>query len=208
MAQRFLIVRKVHSGKHLTFYSLANIKVGVDLRYYSPLMIRLITGSSKFELIQIIIKNPEMTWSTSQNAELGDILSIPPGTIIPDVDIHGEQSRNKRGIPSYLLAPSALLPAREMRLEHWKFELGSKIIQTNSILVASLCRSWTKGHCMPDSHFRKTCIFRHVFLDVREQNSALERIETAKMTSKNTLLENYDEDDPHNESKQGKASSG
>jgi hypothetical protein len=61
---------------------------------------------------------------------------------------------------------------------------------------------------MPGTHFRKTCIFRHVFLDSNEEIAAQSLLDSAKAASKTTLEENYDEDDPHNESKQGKSSSG
>jgi hypothetical protein len=132
--ESFLIVRKVHSGKHLTFYTFANLANTPELS--------LITGTSKFKLIQLIIKNSDAKgWCSSQLAELGDILSIPPGVLMQDLDLNGEQSYSKIGIASFLLAPGASLPPRESRLDHWKFEFGSEIIQSNSSLIPSLCKN-------------------------------------------------------------------
>jgi hypothetical protein len=61
---------------------------------------------------------------------------------------------------------------------------------------------------MPGTHFRKNCMHRHVFLDSREEVAANALLASAKINSDQTLCENYDEEDPHNDSKQGKASSG
>jgi hypothetical protein len=200
MNQRYLVIRKVHSGKHITFYTFADLAHTPDLSS--------ITGTSRFPLRQLIIKNDDPEWCLSQLAELGDILSIPPDVLIQDLDVNGEHSYSKRGIGSYLLAPFSSLPTRESSLNHWKFELGSELIQFNSVMVASLCRSWIKGHCLPNSHFRRTCIYRHVFLDSNEEIAAQAQLDCAKADSRKQTLENYDAEDPHNETKQGKSSSG